>query len=238
MELIQLKNNFNEYILYDKMLFEVRGYNSHSKLIEDAVLDRITESEFDEILNEYLQEAFLQDIKSVMNGVILPLLKNAISWIGKIGTKSINIIIKILDVILKFKQKHPLLFYSILCIIFMILISIISDGTHAAVKNPSGKTMSRDEIDTVIGAMEKISQGGDRTSELALEIGKFQSELIKGRDNPEYLVDLAKDGKFKIFYEKSMQFLSNVKSDVSILQYKQFIEKLISIGKSMQITIF
>ena len=160
-----LKENFENFLKRetnnDNMLFEVNGYTNYSKLFEDYDSDRLSINEFDETLDKYLNMVSTQLLKEgiildkVMDsilGVVANLFLGMVNLIKKGIAFIIKIISKIIGFIIKFKQKHPIIFkMCVIILLMMILVAMSADSAQAG-----QATMSPDMIDMLQGHLQTI----------------------------------------------------------------------------------
>ena len=222
----------------DMMLCEVLGYRSYSRLMEDGFSGNISQRRFEIVLEDY----FKQINEASMADVLLNMLGRAVEFaktkaIKALGTFA-SFLKKIIQAILKFKEKHPVIFWMLVCIVIMLISSVLSSAAHAEVKSPSGKTMSADHINAIVGALEDISRAApDPASNTVFKIGDFQKALIDARDNPQHILDLSKQGFFQDAYKTAADMLhknaETFKQSGDTSGVADYVGRLVGIGKSM-----
>lgn len=217
-----LKENFDTYVAFDKMLVEVGGYTSHSKLIEDVILEKITEDKFNVILNEYIEEALIQNIGASVVNIILPLIRNAMNWITSSLNKVIAILIKIIDAILKFKEKHPKIVNVTLMVVFSFVLSAL---THHAMHHPP-----EDAPEVFETVLSKLVSATTNNAELLHQIQLIDSEISKARGNVQQLIQFVQGGGLKPVYQVLTNLFTNLQKTIDPTYYKNYLANLVTFG--------
>ena len=199
----------------NQLLFEISGYKNIDILVDSLINEQININKFDYILNSYINES-IYDNKSIItiyNKFIKPLLEKILDIIEKHTEKGFQILSKILDIVQKFKKKYPVFSKVIIVILFLFIIFGFQNEAHAAVLSPHGNELSNDNINMMIGVAEKAAHTLDNSNiSTMIDIGKFQSELVKARDNAEYIVDLSKNNQLSDIYNSLIDWMRELRS--------------------------